>query len=76
MADKKPLDFSASDWTRLTVAERVARCHIFAWEAAQLAEAATPETRPQYRDLVEKWNMLAAEIEEAEQDARDSPPVV
>jgi hypothetical protein len=62
--------FSGADWTRLNIVERIARCHIYAWEAAQLAEAATPETRQQYRDLVAQWNTLAAVMEEKERDAR------
>jgi hypothetical protein len=62
--------FSGPDWTRLTVAERIEKCHAFAREAALLAQAASPETREQYRDLAAKWNTLAAEMEEAARDAR------
>jgi len=62
--------FSGPEWTRLTVAERVAKCHGFAREAAVLAQAASPETRQQYRDLAAKWNTLAAEMEEAGRETR------
>ena len=66
--------FSGPEWARLSVAERIAKCHAFAREAALLAQAASPETRERYRDLAAKWNTLAAEIEEAERDARSKQP--
>jgi hypothetical protein len=51
------------DWAKLTRAERVARCHLLAREAAQLAQAAAPDKRQAYRDIAAKWNTLAAEME-------------
>ena len=61
--------FSGPEWTRLTVAERVAKCHAFAREAALLAQAASSETRERYKDLAAEWNTLAAEMEKAGRDA-------
>ena len=74
MNDVMRPDFGGLEWEGLTVAERVARCHDFAREAAMLAQAASPETREQYRDLAARWNTLAAEIEEAGREDRWTPP--
>ena len=49
----------------MTAAERVALCHVFAREAAQLAQASAPERRKLYRDVAAKWNTLAAEMEQS-----------
>ena len=66
MDDVTKPGFDGLEWARLTVAERVAKCHVFAREATLLAQAASSETRQEYRDLVAGWNMLATEMEEAE----------
>jgi hypothetical protein len=55
---------------RLTVAERIALCHEYAREAAQLADAATPEMRLNYKAIAAQWNTFAAEMEEAGREAR------
>jgi hypothetical protein len=59
--------FSGQEWAGLTVAERVARCHIYAREAAQLAQAAHPDSKEHYRKIAAQWNTLAAEVEQAAQ---------
>jgi hypothetical protein len=65
VADVMKAGFSGAEWARLDLSERIALCHIYAREAAQLADAATPEMRPKYKAVAAQWNTLAAEIEEA-----------
>ena len=59
--------FNGPQWVGLTDAERVAKCHVYAREAAQLAQAAHAGSQERYRDLAAQWNTLAAEIEQAGQ---------
>ena len=63
-------DLSGVEWARMTVAERVARCHSFAREAIQLAQAARPDMKQKYRDIAAQWNMLAAEMEKDDRERR------
>ena len=66
-----PPELAKADWGTLTAAERVALCHVFAREAAQLAQASDPVRRKLYRDIAANWNTLAAEMEQAA--LRDAP---
>ena len=61
---------SGPEWSALNVSERVALCHEYAREAAQLAQAASPEMRPKYVAIAAEWYWLAAQIELAAAEAR------
>jgi hypothetical protein len=54
---------SWAEWARLNLLERIALCDVYAREAAQLAQAASPEMRPKYEAIAAEWKKLAAEIE-------------
>ena len=69
MTDVKTPD----NWAKMNTAERVAVCHAFAREAAQLAQAAHPDKKHVYKELAAKWNTLAAEIENSAQQDRQQP---
>jgi hypothetical protein len=68
MLDVMRPGFASAEWASMTLAERVARCHAFAREASQLAQAAPAGTRQQYRDIAAHWNSLAAEMEDSQRD--------
>jgi len=68
MLDVMNPDLTSAEWAQMTVAERVARCHAFAREASQLAQAAHADRRQQYRNIAAQWNSLAAEIEDSQRD--------
>lgn len=65
MQDVTKSDLNRDEWAKMSVAERVARCHEHAREAIQLANAARPDLKQTYRDIAAKWNVLAAEMENA-----------
>ena len=63
MADLMNPDITGPEWAKLTVLERIARCHDFAREAMQMAQATHPHMTQKFRDLAAEWNLLAAEME-------------
>ena len=65
MQDVTKPEITGPEWARITVAERITRCHAFAREAYVLAEAAHPDMKTKYRAIAAQWNMLAAEMENA-----------
>jgi hypothetical protein len=54
--------FAADEWEKMTLAERVARCHVMAKEAKILAERAAPTMRERYIRLEREWLELADAI--------------
>jgi len=60
--------FSAEEWKRLTRAERIGRCRLWAHEASELAMVASPIMKGAYLDIARHWEQLAKEIE-AEADS-------
>jgi hypothetical protein len=73
MSDVLKPDLTGEAWKKLTAAERIAKCHAFAREAAQFAQAAHPEMRQKYRVIAAQWNTLAAEIEDSEREGAPQP---
>ena len=70
---------SGAEWARLDLFERIALCDVYAREAAQLAQAASPEMRPKYEAIAAEWKKLAAEMEKAAREdamgeSTDNPP--
>ena len=56
--------FTASEWSRLSKAKRVARCREFAADAERHAAHSDSEImRRHFEKLAEQWHTLAAEIE-------------
>ena len=68
MLDVMQPDFTSAEWAKMTLIERVARCHAFARDASQLAQAAPAATRQQYREIAAQWNSIAAEMEDSQRD--------
>jgi hypothetical protein len=50
-------------WNSLTNRERIHLCREYAQEAEQLAQAASPERRQQYKRIAAQWQQIAAELE-------------
>src|SRR5215208_1234355 len=73
---------SRAEWARRDLFERIALCDVYAREAAQLAQAASPEMRPKYEAIAAEWKKLAAEIAKAgredpvEKSTGQTPPEV
>ena len=65
MQDVTKPDATGAYWTGMPITERIAKCHAFAREALQLAEAAHPEMKKKYKDIAAHWNTIAAEMENA-----------
>ena len=55
--------FSADEWMKMTVTERIVRCSILAREAQTLAANASPTMSGHYLEIAAQWTKLAAEIE-------------
>ena len=56
--------FSAAEWDRLALSERIRRCRLMAREANELGRGArTDELKRIYADLAMQWEKLACEIE-------------
>jgi hypothetical protein len=55
--------FNAEEWIRLTPAERVKRCRLWAREARELAASASADMQQPYLDIAGQWEHLAKEIE-------------
>ena len=70
MADLMKPDITGAEWSKMTVEERVARCHAFAREAMQLAQATHPHMTQKFRDIAAQWNTLAAEMEKSARENR------
>ena len=63
MQDLRRPEITGPEWAKMTPSERISRCHGFAREAKQLAQAAHPELEKEYLDIAAQWNTLAAEME-------------
>ena len=50
-------------WGKLTVRERIHLCREYAREAEQLAQAAHPDRKADYKRLAADWNQIAVELE-------------
>jgi hypothetical protein len=55
--------FTAEEWKKLTRAERIGRCRLWAHEASELAMVASPVMKRAYLDIAHHWEQLAKEIE-------------
>ena len=51
-------------WGNLTIRQRIDLCREYAQEAEQLAQAAAPDRKVQYKRLAADWRQIAAEIEQ------------
>lgn len=65
MADVMRPDITGAEWSKITVLERIARCHGFASEAMQLAQATHPHMTQKFRAIAVEWSNLAAEMEKS-----------
>jgi len=71
--------FEADEWQRLTVEQRLRRCHLMAEEAQKLAEAAPAEMAGTYLQIATDWLQLATEMQNAGSGAvnrKDEPAQV
>ena len=50
-------------WGKLTNRERIHLCHENAREAKQLAQAAHPDRKAEYKRIAAGWHQIAAELE-------------
>jgi hypothetical protein len=57
------MDALDGQWSKLTVRERIHLCREYAREAEQLAQAAHPDRKADYKRLAADWNQIAAELE-------------
>ena len=73
MADATKPGIGGPEWSRLTLAQRIALCHEYAREASQRAHAATPEMRPKYKAVATQWSTLALELEQAARETLAPP---
>jgi len=55
-------NFKASEFLKMTPAERVKWCRAMAQEAEDLASRAAPQLRSVYTDLARQWSLLAEEM--------------
>jgi len=55
-------NFKASEFLKMSPAERVKWCRSMAQEAEDLASKAGPQLRTVYKDLAKQWTLLAEEI--------------
>ena len=51
-------------WGKLTMRERIHLCRDYAKEAEQLAQAAHPDRKAEYKRLAGDWHQIAAELEQ------------
>ena len=51
-------------WGKLTNQERIHLCREYAQEAVQLAQAAHPDRKAEYKRLAGEWHQIAAELEQ------------
>ena len=51
-------------WGKLTIRERIHLCREYAQEAVQLAQAAHPDRKADYKRLAADWHQIAAELEQ------------
>jgi hypothetical protein len=63
----------ASQWRKLTVPERIHMCREYAREAEQLAQAAHPDRKADYKRLAADWHQVAAELEVFETSKSAAP---
>jgi hypothetical protein len=57
--------FKSDEWARLSPAERVRPCHLWAVEAEALAKDAPPHMREDCLSLARNWLRLAEDIEKS-----------
>jgi hypothetical protein len=62
--------FNADEWTRMTPAQRIARCMILAEEAQKLANASDKKFKSIYLQLVHHWLTIAGATKEAQKASR------
>ena len=73
--------FEADEWGRLTVEQRLRRCHLMAQEARELAKTAPTEIAETYLQIAKDWLQLATEMQKAapsaasKEDHAVSPPL-
>ena len=58
--------FEADEWARLTVEQRVRRCHLMAEDAQKLAKTAPAAIAATYLQVANDWLQLAAEMQDAD----------
>jgi hypothetical protein len=51
-------------WGKLTIRERIHLCREYAQEAEQLAHAAHPDRKADYKRIAADWHQIAAELEQ------------
>jgi hypothetical protein len=54
----------AENWKSLTFRERIHLCREYAQEAEQLAQAAHPDRKAEYKRIAAGWHQIAAELEQ------------
>jgi len=54
----------AAKWEKLSIQQRINLCRESAREAGQLAQAAPPELKAEYKRLAADWHQVAAELEQ------------